>query len=63
MGKQASLRDEQGQEVQQTIGSAAKASLWQQIQESTSEICRLRVDASDEREKRDLRKMPLSSHF
>lgn len=48
MGKQASLRDQQGQVVQQTIGSAAKASLWQQRQESTSEICRLRVDASDE---------------
>ena len=48
MGKQASLRDEQGQAVLQTIGSAAKASLWQRIQESKSEICRLRVDASDE---------------
>ena len=48
MGKQASLRDEQGQVVLQTIGSAAKASLWQRIQESKSEICRLRVDASDE---------------
>ena len=48
MDKQASLRDEQGQVVLQTIGSAAKASLWQQIQESTSAIYRLRVDASDE---------------